>query len=141
MSHALGGQPAGHLPQHPIERPELADRGSPAARARARDPDRHRHLVLMHADPRAPLIQHLHPGYPFLAVRQDDQARCLRSPTKIKDADSALTATAGVAPGTHEGFRVNLSNGLNRAKESRRRRAAHAPSLIHRGQPVRAMEI
>jgi hypothetical protein len=114
---------------------------SPAARARTRDPDRHRHLVLMHVDPRAPLIQHLHPGYPFLVVRQDDQARCPRSPAKNKDTDTRAHSGNRVAPGQYEGFRVNLSNGLNRAKENRRRRAAHTPSLIHRGQSIRAMEI
>jgi len=75
----------------------------------------------------------------FPHQRHDDQ-RAAREALKIKDTDTRARSGNRAAPGT-QGFRVNLNNGLNRAKKGRRRRAAHAPSLIHRGQPVRAMEI
>ncbi|MGH7733802.1 MAG: DUF6788 family protein [Gemmatimonadales bacterium] len=45
MRHTLGYQPARHVPQHPVKRPELADPGVPPARPGARRPDRHRHAL------------------------------------------------------------------------------------------------
>jgi DNA-binding CsgD family transcriptional regulator len=55
--------------------------------------------------PRAPLIQHLHPGHLPLAVQPGRfRVRCPRSPSRSKTLIPALTAATGWHPGTCRAF-------------------------------------
>ncbi len=140
VGHALRRQPACHLPQHPIERIELAYlRLPPAGPGPGRRTATVTWSLCAHRSPRTAHTAPASPA-PLFPSGQDDQVRCPRSPSRSKTLVPALAAATGKHP-AHSGLPRQSNRRPKRAKESRRQRTAHLPSLIHRGQPVRAIWI